>query len=211
MALVKLWLSWGVRPAVVIGHSLGEYPALYAAGVLSRDDVIHLVGHRARLLEERCAANNHLMLLVKASTAEIENINNETPYEIACINTPCETVICGSVQDMETSAQKTRLAGYKCLVMDLPYAFHSAHIDPMLNEFEKLAGGTSFNKPQVPVISPLLCQAVETVGIFNPEYFARHARESVNFASAVQAATDTAFLIIKPLSLKLERMQSVLL
>ena len=197
MALVKLWLSWGVRPSVVIGHSLGEYAALYAAGVLSREDIIHLVGHRARLLEERCTANSHLMLAVKASAAEIETINSEIPYEIACINTPCETVICGSVHHMEKSAQNLRLAGYKCLVMDLPYAFHSAQIDPILDDFEKLAGGAIFNKPTIPVISPLLCQAIETNDVFNPVYLSRHAREPVNFASAVQAATNTGLLDTK--------------
>ena len=82
MALVKLWLSWGVRPSIVVGHSLGEYAALYAAGVLSQDDVIPLVGQRARLMEERCTANTHLMLAVKASAAEIELINSDIPYEI---------------------------------------------------------------------------------------------------------------------------------
>lgn len=197
MALVELWLSWGVQPSVVVGHSLGEYAALYAAGVLSKDDTIHLVGHRARLLEERCTPSSRLMLAVKASTAEIETANGEIPYEIACMNAPGETVICGTVDHMEKSAQNLRQAGYKCLVMDLPYAFHSLQIDPILAEFEEIAGGAIFNKPTTPVISPLLRRVVETDGVFNPEYLSRHARKPVNFLGAIRAAADTGAISTK--------------
>ncbi|KAL8724793.1 MAG: hypothetical protein Q9166_007750 [cf. Caloplaca sp. 2 TL-2023] len=194
MALVKLWASWGVRPSAVIGHSLGEYPALNAAGVLSTDDTIHLVGHRARLLEERCTPNTHQMLAVKASSAKIPRFNMEVPYEVACINAPGETVICGKVEDMEKTAQNLRQAGFKCLAMDLPYGFHSQQIEPILTESKELARGAVFHKPAIPVISSLLARVVETDGVFNPEYLSRHAREPVNFMGAVQAAADAGVL-----------------
>ena len=194
MALVTLWSSWGVRPSAVIGHSLGEYAALFAAGVLSKDDVIHLVGHRARLLQERCTANTQRMLAVKASASEVESIINGLVYETACMNTPTDTIICGRADHMENAAQIIRQAGYKCLVMDLPYAFHSAQIDPILKDFEEIAQGAIFNKPRIPVISSLLCQVINNEGAFSPEYLSRHAREPVNFMGAIQEAAGTGVL-----------------
>lgn len=194
MALVELWASWGVRPSVVTGHSLGEYAALYAAGVLSKDDTIHLVGHRARLLEERCTPNTHQMLAVKASSAEIAGFNRAVAYEVACINAPSETVICGKADAMEKAAYNLRRAGFKCLVMDLPYAFHSQQIEPILAGFEELASSTVFQKPTIPVISSLLAQVVEAEGVFDPEYLLRHAREPVDFMGAVQAAVHIGML-----------------
>ncbi|KAI4171110.1 MAG: hypothetical protein LQ343_004522 [Gyalolechia ehrenbergii] len=194
MALVELWASWGVRPSAVIGHSLGEYPALYTAGVLSKDDTIHLVGHRARLLEEHCTPSTHQMLAVKASLAELTKFNGDVPYEVACMNSPGETVICGNVDRIERSALNLRQAGFKCLVMDLPYAFHSRQIEPILTEFEEFAEGAIFHKPTIPVVSSLLARVVDTDGVFNPKYLSRHASEPVNFVGAVQAAADAGVL-----------------
>ena len=194
MALVKLWSSWDIRPTVVVGHSLGEYAALYAAGVLSKDDVIHLVGHRAKFLQERCAAGSHLMLAVMASVTEVETITGGTHYEIACINSPRETVICGNVGQMEELARDLRQAGHKCVAIDLPYAFHSKQIDPILSDFKDSARNVVFNKPNTPVISPLLSQVIKNEGSFSPEYLSRHAREPVNFNDAIWEAAKTGVL-----------------
>ncbi|KAL8703407.1 MAG: hypothetical protein Q9201_003410 [Fulgogasparrea decipioides] len=191
MALVRLWGSWGIRPSVVIGHSLGEYAALYTAGVLSRDDTIHLVGHRACLLEERCTPGTHIMLAIKASTAEIAAFNKQVFYEVACINAPGETVICGNADQMDKSTQNLRQAGFKCLAMDLPYAFHSTQIDPIMTEFKEHARAAIFNKPTIPVVSTSLSRVVRTGGgVFDAEYLSHHARKPVNLVGAVQAATD---------------------
>ncbi|KAL8939701.1 MAG: hypothetical protein Q9216_003215 [Gyalolechia sp. 2 TL-2023] len=190
MALVELWASWGIRPSAVIGHSLGEYAALCAAGVLSKDDTIHLVGHRARLLEEHCTPNTHQMLVIKASLAEVTRVNGDVPYEVACINSPDETVICGSVDHMAKSALNLKQAGFKCLIMDLPYAFHSLQVEPILTEFEGLAAGAIFHKPTIPVVSSFLGRLVDTDGVFSPKYLSDHARAPVNFLGAVRAAAD---------------------
>lgn len=194
IALVRLWQSWGIKPSVVLGHSLGEYSALYAAGVLSKHDVIHLVGHRAKLLQEKCTAGTHCMLAVKASVAKIRTATNGLPFEIACLNAPNDTVLCASVDEINSISQVLNRAGHKCLVMDLPYAFHSAQIEPVLEDFESVAGGATFSKPRIPVISTLLGEVVETEGVFNPAYLCRQAREPVDFAEAVRSATDSGTL-----------------
>lgn len=205
IALVELWHSWGIHPSIVIGHSLGEYGALYAAGVLSKDDTIHLVGRRAGLLQERCAAGSHSMLAVKASVSNIESVLGGQPHEIVCMNTARETVLGGSADQMENCGVTLRQAGYKCLSMDLPYAFHSAQVDPILSDFQELAKGAIFNKPRIPVISPLLSEVVDEEQVFNPIYLSRHARQPVNFMDSINTAIDqdristkTAFIEIGP-------------
>lgn len=191
IALVKLWRSWGITPSVALGHSLGEYSALYAAGVLTEHDVIYLIGCRAKVLQEKCVAGAYSMVAVKASVTEIKIAINGLPFEVACINGPSDTVLCGSVEEIERFSQLLMRAGYKCVVLDLPYAFHSAQIEPILADFKSLAGGVIFSKPRIPVISPLLGEAVDAEGVFNPAYLCRQARETVNFANAVQAAHES--------------------
>ena len=194
ISLIKLWQSWGIKPAAVIGHSLGEYAALYAAGVLSEHDVLHLVGCRAKLLQEKCTAGTHCMLAVKASVDKIRLATKGMPFEIACINAPSDTVLCGKVEEIDIVSQSLRKAGHKCLVMDIPYAFHSAQIDLILEDFELNAGSVTFSQPRIPVISTLLGDVINATGVFDANYLCRQAREPVDFAKAVRSATDSGIL-----------------
>lgn len=197
MALVKLWSSWDELTTVVVRHSLGKYAALYAADVLSKDDVIHLVGLRATLLQRHCTANTHSMLGVKASTEEFDKVAMKGAYEVACVNAPNETVIAGEIADIQELTQTYQQAGYKCVLWDVPYAFHSAQIKPVLTQFEELANAAVFRKPRVRVICPLLGQVVEDEGVFNAQFVSRHAREPVNFMEAVVAAESAGVLNAK--------------
>lgn len=108
MAMFRLWLAWGVEPTVVLGHSLGEYAALNAAGVLSVSDTIYLVGMRARLLDEKCHAGSHAMLAVKGSVASIGQLLDGDTFDIACINGPDETVISGTSKSYHLRSRLTR-------------------------------------------------------------------------------------------------------
>jgi acyl transferase domain-containing protein len=186
IALVQLWRSWGVRPSSVVGHSLGEYAALYAAGVLSMEDAIYLVGARARLMEFECEKNTHAMLAVKASVAEVESAVGHMSFEVACLNSPNDTVLVGTVEEINALSKTLKELGTACTLLNLPYAFHSAQIDPILSPFEDLASAVIFKKPQIPVFSPLLGEAIESEGMFDAAYLCRHARECVNFVQALQ-------------------------
>ena len=95
IALAKYWASLGVKPSAVIGHSLGEYAALHIAGVVSASDTIFLVGRRARLLEDSCTMNTHLMLAVRGTLSEIRSNVPENSYEVACINGERDIVLSG--------------------------------------------------------------------------------------------------------------------
>jgi iterative type I PKS product template protein len=190
IALARMWASWGVTPTAVIGHSLGEYAALHVAGVISASDMVLLVGRRAQLLEQECTANTHGMLAVKGSVESIRAALGDKMTEIACMNGPEETVLCGTVQVVESTSEALSTEGFKATKLNVPFAFHSAQVEPILEKFKAMAAAVTFNKPEVPVMSPLTGQVIREAGIIGPDYLARHARETVNFWTALSTGQD---------------------
>lgn len=190
VALARMWASWGIKPTAVIGHSLGEYAALHVAGVLSASDMILLVGRRAQLLEADCTAYTHGMLAVKGSAESISEVLGGKMTEIACINGPEETVLCGTVEVVAEVNDILSAQGFKATKLNVPFAFHSAQVDPILESFKSVASSVVFNKPTVPVLSPLTGDVIRESGIIGPDYLARHARETVNFWMALDTGKD---------------------
>lgn len=187
MALARLWISWGISPSAVIGHSLGQYAALNVAGVLSVSNTIYLVGRRAELLEEHCTAGTHSLLAVAASvTATCETLGHDRP-EVACINGPRETVISGPTEHLMSSSKILKAAGIKSVLLPCAYAFHSTQVATILEPLMESARCISFAKPTIPVISPLLQEVVTGENVIGPEFLARHARETVNFLGGLTA------------------------
>lgn len=188
MALANLLQSWGVQPGAVVGHSLGEYAALYAAGVCAAADVIFLVGKRAELLQERCQQGTHAMLAVKDSQESVTQLLRESSCEVACVNGPNEVVLSGALPEV-IAAQKSLVGcGKKCTFLELPFAFHSAQVDPILQEFEYLASSVPFHSPRIPILSPLLGTLITESGTVTGAYLARHCREQVNMLGALRYA-----------------------
>ncbi|KAK9417967.1 putative Polyketide synthase [Seiridium unicorne] len=195
MALAKLWASWGILPGAVLGHSLGEYAALNVAGVLSASDTIYLVGARAQLLVEKCTAGTHAMLAVQGSVDTVKEAlgaRAETT-NIACVNGPRETVLSGTSNEVAEIAEQLGGAGFKCTQLKVPFAFHSAQVEPILDEFENLARSVRFETPTVPIISPLLGKLVDDEPI-NPAYLRNHAREAVNFLGSLVSAQQSGII-----------------
>ncbi|ESZ98980.1 putative polyketide synthase [Sclerotinia borealis F-4128] len=189
IALAKYWESLGVKPDVVIGHSLGEYAALHVAGVLSATDAIFLVGQRALLLEKRCQVGTHKMLAVRASLAKIQENARGKQFEVACINGPKDTVLSGTSHQIDEVSTVLQVAGFKCFSLDVAFAFHSEQTDPILEEFEEIANsGVLFQAPNLPVISPLLGKVIFDEKTINGNYMRRATREPVNFLSAIEVA-----------------------
>ena len=188
MALARLWISWGISPSVVIGHSLGEYAALNVAGVLSISDTIFLVGQRAELLEKHCTAGTHSLLAAAASMASTSQVMGGDKPNIACVNGPRETVISGPTEQLMSYSKSLKAAGIKSVLLPCAYAFHSAQVTPILESFKESARSVPFANAAIPVISPLLQEVVTGEDIFGPEYLARHARETVNFLGGITAA-----------------------
>ncbi|OAL39285.1 hypothetical protein AYO20_01603 [Fonsecaea nubica] len=194
MALVRLWQSWGIEAAAVVGHSLGEYAALQASGILSINDAIFLAGTRAKCLEQHCTMNTHAMLSVAASVQELEGVVDGKTLEIACINGPKATVISGESSNIDKLKEHLSSKGMKCTKLAVPFAFHSTQVEPALGDFEAAAAGVTYNAPKIPLIAPLLGTVVNEKGIVNAKYLRRHCREPVNFLGCIRAAKDKGII-----------------
>ena len=188
MALARLMKVFGIEPSAVAGHSLGEYAALNVAGVLTVSDTLYLVGKRAELLQEGCERGTHSMLAIKASQATIADMLTEETYEIACVNGPEDTVISGENEQIESAKAQIATSGLKSILLKVPFAFHSAQVQPILESFQIAAAGITFRKPSIPVLCPLLGETVQDEGVFSAAYLARHCRETVDMAGALEAA-----------------------
>ncbi|KAF1957831.1 putative polyketide synthase [Byssothecium circinans] len=189
IALAKYWASLGIKPDVVMGHSLGEYAAMHVAGVVTASDTIFLVAKRAQMLQEKCQVGSHTMLAVRASLSQIAASSDSKPHTIACINGHSDTVLSGTKEQMDSIAVSLEGAGLRCIKLDVAFAFHSEQTDPILEDFESIARtGVVFQEPKLPVISPLLGKVVFDAKTLNARYVRRATREAVDFLSALDNA-----------------------
>ncbi|ROV92577.1 hypothetical protein VMCG_08955 [Cytospora schulzeri] len=192
IALTAFWRSVGVTPAMVMGHSLGEYAALHAAGVLSLTDTLYLVGQRARLLLERCEPDSCSMLSVSTSVATVRDHLTqlgESSCDVACINSPSATVISGTAEDLaqiqaDITAQDAKT---RTKMLSVPFAFHSFQMDAILHDYKALASGVTYLPPKVPVASTLLGSLVDRPGVFSEDYLVQQTRHAVDFSGALNA------------------------
>jgi iterative type I PKS product template protein len=200
LAVTTVLRSWGIVPDIVIGHSLGEYAALCVCGVLSPSDTFYLVGQRAKLMEEHLDKNMYGMLATRMSGTDLETRIKKGQSQgkilschIACFNSPANTVVSGSVDDLTRLKGDLGDEGIQTTLLRVPFGFHSEQVDPVLPTFRKLAENAEFNKPRIPIISSLTGNLVTEAGVFNAHYLTRQAREPVNFLRALQSAETAGF------------------
>ncbi|OAQ82437.1 polyketide synthase [Purpureocillium lilacinum] len=188
IALARLWASFGVKPSVVIGHSLGEYAALNVAGVLSDSATVFLVGTRAALLASACTPNTHGMLSVRTSVDNVTQAAGDIPFEVACINSPNETVVGGSLADLDALSASLATQGYKAIRLDVAHAYHTSQMDALLDSFVMQTRSVVCKKPSIPIISPRSARVLTPDDAVDVSYLAAATRETVNFAGALNAA-----------------------
>lgn len=195
IAQARYWRTLGIAPSVVVGHSLGEYAALVSAGVLSVADAIFLVGKRAELMLVACDPGSHAMLSIQGASAtriaelcQEHEINHH--YELSCLNGLNDIVVSGKRADMTALRDMFQGLGIgvRCVLLDIPFAFHSAQLDPVLDNFEQVARHVTFKSPAIPVISPLLKQCICQGGFIDETYLRHATREPVDFVGALDAA-----------------------
>ncbi|PYH89202.1 polyketide synthase [Aspergillus ellipticus CBS 707.79] len=196
MALYNYWCSLGVNPAATIGHSLGEYPALYAAGVLTAIDVIYLVGTRARLLSEKTTPGTHGMLAVKGPADAIRPELSSTACAMACLNQPSSNVVSGPVEELAELKARLTSKGVECVLLDIPYAFHSAQIESILETFKRVGDRIQFRAPSIGYISPLLGRVIAAgdTQTLNSSYLTKACRQPVNFQGAIEASQNDGLI-----------------
>ncbi|OAR01528.1 hypothetical protein LLEC1_01510 [Akanthomyces lecanii] len=188
VALLSLWRSWGVEPEAVLGHSLGEYAAAYAAGVFDLACACKLVQARSRLMNGIPLSGN--MISLEASASEVAAAIRDTKYSgrvgIAAHNTPSQTVISGDVSATSAVAANMTSLGRKVKSLDVSHAFHSHHLEDILADFMAVLAEVELHPPQIPFVSCLTGQLAEPGLLETPRYWVSQIREAVKYSDAVQ-------------------------
>ncbi|NYG35447.1 amino acid adenylation domain-containing protein [Sphaerotilus montanus] len=189
-ALAQLWLSWGVKPQAMIGHSFGEYVAATVAGVLSLPEALGLVALRGRLME---AQPEGAMLAVSLAA---EQLALPPGVALAAVNGPAMSVVSGTPQDIAAFQQHLTVQGVMHRLLHVNRAFHSVMMEPVLAPLVAHLRTLTLRAPRIPYLSNLTGTWITDAQATDPDYWARHTREPVQFASGVAALAKEPALIL---------------
>jgi acyl transferase domain-containing protein len=181
-ALARLWESWGVRPAAMLGHSVGELTAACLAGVFDLDDALAAVATRGRLMQAQPAG---AMLSVQLPAAQVEALLPEG-VSLAADNGPDLSVVAGPTGDVEAFASTLAARHVACRPLHTSHAFHSEMMEPVMDRFAEYLRGAELHPPQVPVLSNVTGDWLRPEEATDPRYWARQLREPVRFRCCAQ-------------------------
>lgn len=200
-ALAQLWLSWGVIPDVVMGHSVGEYVAATIAGVFSLEDGLKLIATRGKLMQS--LPHNGEMVAVFASEATISKAIEpfKEQVAIAAINSPQNIVISGEKTAVEQVTEKLVGQEISSKKLNVSHAFHSPLMQPILAEFEQVASQIQYSSPSIPIISNLTGKLTESA-IATPEYWIKHVIAPVQFSQGMKLLQEDKYDILLEIGAK---------
>ncbi|WP_084960249.1 type I polyketide synthase [Thermoactinospora rubra] len=180
VALFRLLETWGIVPDLLLGHSIGELAAAHVAGVLSLQDACTLVSARARLMQ--ALPYGGAMVAVEATEDEVGPLLTER-VSIAAVNGPASVVVSGDEEEVVRIAAHFSQAGRRTTRLRVSHAFHSPHMDAMLEEFAGVARTLTYHPPAIPLVTggPLVAG-----GPASPDYWIRQVRDTVRFADGVR-------------------------
>ncbi|MFE0154458.1 SDR family NAD(P)-dependent oxidoreductase [Nonomuraea sp. NPDC059007] len=182
-ALARLWRSWGVEPAAMIGHSIGEYVAATVAGVFDLPGAIRLVAARGRLMQSMPAGS---MLAVRLDEHDVRP-GLPDGLVIATVNGPGTCVVAGPESLVAEYRDRLTAQGVTSTALRTSHAFHSPMMDPIVGEFHQLVAATERRVPALPFLSNVSGTWITPAEAVDPAYWARHLREPVRFGDCVAA------------------------
>ncbi|WP_420824693.1 SDR family NAD(P)-dependent oxidoreductase, partial [Streptomyces spiramenti] len=193
VALFRLLESWGLVPDYLLGHSVGEITAAHLAGVFSLDDACTLIAARGRLMDELPPGG--AMLSVRATEQDMRALLGELDpagnrLSIAAVNGPATVVVSGDEDAIEEVAGRCAAAGHATARLRVSHAFHSARLEPVLADYRAIAELLDYAPPRIPVVSNLTGRTATTEELTSPEYWVRHARETVQFRDGIRHLTE---------------------
>ena len=192
-ALTALWSSVGVRPEVVVGHSIGELAAAQAAGVFSLEDGMRFAAKRGALMSQMEEGGMAAIFApaerVASAVEEVNAASSDLGLSISGYN-GTHQVVSGPIAGIEAISQRFELEEVRVRRLNTTRAFHSALVEPILDELETSLSGVEIQSPSLTVISNLTGQAVEPGQVQDGAYWRRHAREPVAFAEGVETMAD---------------------
>ena len=181
-ALAQLWMSWGVRPQVMIGHSMGEYTAACLAGIFSLEDALWLVLNRGKLFEE---LDRGAMLSVNMTEQEATEMMSEE-LSIAAINSARQCVVSGREEAIEEYARQLEKSGKEYRRIHIEVAAHSQMVEPILDRFEEIVAGMKKAEPAIEIISNVTGTWLTEEEAKSARYWRRQLRETVRFGEGIE-------------------------
>ena len=178
-ALAQWWITLGIRPAAMIGHSIGEYVAACLSGVFSLEDALHLTTVRGRLMGEMSAGS----MLAVSAVAQSLAIPKE--LTIAAINGPEQCVVSGTTEAIQKFALDLENQQIPCRLLHTSHAFHSAMMDPVLEPFRTHLVNVPLHPPQIPYLSNLTGTWITPAEATSPDYWTSHLRNTVQFSDGL--------------------------
>jgi amino acid adenylation domain-containing protein len=191
-ALAQLWLSLGIAPASMIGHSIGEFVAATLAGVFSLEDALRLVALRGRLMQSLPAGT---MLSVRATEEQITPFLNPD-LSLAAQNAPSLCVISGTTPAVTALEEKLTTQNIVHRRLVTSHAFHSPMMDPIMAEFRAEAAKLRMSAPAIPYISSVTGDWIAAADATSPDYWTRHLRQAVRFSAGIQRVMEEEGLVL---------------
>jgi acyl transferase domain-containing protein/glutamate-1-semialdehyde aminotransferase len=192
-ALAQLWLSWGVTPTALIGHSVGEYVAACLGGTFSRDTALSILAQRARLMQDMPPG---AMLSVRTSEGAIREYLGPR-ISIAAINSPNLTVVSGDHEAIGELSRALEAKGIMSRVLHTSHAFHSPMMEPVVARFTAIVQSVERRAPSLHWISSLTGQPVTDGEATDPVYWARQLREPVQFFAGIGHLIDPQVALLE--------------
>ncbi|TLQ44539.1 type I polyketide synthase [Streptomyces marianii] len=185
-ALAQLWRSWGISPAAMLGHSVGEYVAATLAGVLDLEDALRLVAGRGALMQSLPrGAMLALPLDAEAVRPLLDDPELDGEVQLAASNSPSASVVSGTQEGVDKLRGILEEMGLQATPLRTSHAFHSRMMDPVLEQFRELVASVRLSAPSLPYVSNVTGDWITEQEATDPDYWVRHLRGEVRFAAGL--------------------------